>query len=112
MRLIKPDQQEIVKVTRLFLKLWNDRNLQLSLTGELIAEQGLTSAVVVIFFGHIVTSVHSKEQVLLYAGPKSPKVARFRATKSKSLQIRNKKIGESFQDSPMVRVTGFEPAAS
>ena len=24
MRLIKPDQQEIIKVTRLFLKLWND----------------------------------------------------------------------------------------
>ena len=33
MRLIKPDQQEIVKVTRLFLKLWNDRDLQISLTG-------------------------------------------------------------------------------
>ena len=35
--------------------------------------------------------MHSKEQVLLYAGPKSPKVARFRATKSKTLQMRNKK---------------------
>lgn len=97
MRLIKPDQQEIVKVTRLFLKLWNDRNLQLSLTGELIAEQGLTSAVVVIFFGHIGTSVHSKEQVLLYAGPKSPKVSRFRETKSKSLQMRNKKSVSPFR---------------
>ena len=49
MRLIKPNQQEIVKVTRLFLKLWNDRNLQLSLTGELITEQGLTGAIMIVF---------------------------------------------------------------
>ena len=49
MRLIKPDQQEIVKVTGLFLKLWYDRNLQLSLTGELVAEQGLTGAIMIVF---------------------------------------------------------------
>ena len=49
MRLIKPDQQEIIKVTGLFLKLWNDRNLQLSLTGELITEQGLTGAIMIVF---------------------------------------------------------------
>ena len=53
MRLIKPDQQEIIKVTGLFLKLWYDRNLQLSLTGELVAEQGLTGAIMIVFFGHI-----------------------------------------------------------
>lgn len=50
---IKPDQQEIIKVTRLFLKLWNDRDLQLSLAGELITEKGLTSAIIIVFFGHI-----------------------------------------------------------
>ena len=53
MRLIKPDQQEIVKVTRLFLKLWDDGNLQFPFAGELITEQGLTRAIILVFFGHI-----------------------------------------------------------
>ena len=41
--------------------------------------------------------VHSKEQIILYAGPQIEKVARFRATKSKSLKMRNKKSVSPFR---------------
>jgi len=38
MGFIKSNQQKIVKVAGFLLKLWNNRDLQFSSTGELIAE--------------------------------------------------------------------------
>lgn len=53
MGLVKSDQQQIVKVAGLFLKLRDDWNLQLSRAGELVAQHGLTCTVIVIFFCHM-----------------------------------------------------------
>lgn len=50
MGFVKPDQQEIAEVTWFFLKPRDDWNLQLALSGKLIAQQGLAGAVVVVFF--------------------------------------------------------------
>ena len=81
MGFVKSDQQEIIKIAGLFLKFGNDGDLQLPFAGKLISEQGLAGTVIVMFFGHMEPPVHSKEQILLYAGPKSQKVAHFRAAK-------------------------------
>lgn len=80
MGFVESDEQKIVKVTRFFLKLWNYGNLQFSFAGKLVVEQGLAGTVIVMFFGHMEPHVHSKEQILLYAGSKSQKVAHFHAT--------------------------------
>ena len=52
MCLIKTDQQQIVEIILFYLESWNNRNLQLSLTRELVSEQRLTRTIIVIFFGH------------------------------------------------------------
>jgi len=56
-----------------------------SLAGELIAEQCLARAIIVIFLCYIEPPAYSKEQVLQYAGRKQ-KIARFRATQSEFIK--------------------------
>ena len=51
MGLVEAYQQKIVKVSGLFLELWNDGDFQLSVAGKLIVKQRLTSSVIVVFFG-------------------------------------------------------------
>ncbi len=45
MGLVKPNEQQVVKIAWPFLKLWDNGNFQLSSAWELIAEQGLTCTV-------------------------------------------------------------------
>ena len=52
MRLVEADQQQIIEVILFCLESWDNRDLQLSFTRELISEQRLTCAVIVVFFGH------------------------------------------------------------
>ena len=51
MGLVEAYQQKIVKVSGLFLELWNDGDFRLSVAGKLIVKQRLTSSVLVVFFG-------------------------------------------------------------
>ena len=50
MCLIETDQQQIIEIILFYLESWNNRNLQLSLTWELVSKQRLTCAIIVIFF--------------------------------------------------------------
>ena len=49
---IKTNQQQIIEIILFYLESWNNRNLQLSLTRELVSEQRLTRTIIVVFFGH------------------------------------------------------------
>ena len=51
MGLVEAYQQKIVKVSGLFLELWNDGDFRLAVAGKLIVKQRLTSSVIVVFFG-------------------------------------------------------------
>ena len=52
MCLIETDQQQIIEIILFYLESWNNGNLQLSLTRELVSEQRLTRTIIVVFFGH------------------------------------------------------------
>jgi hypothetical protein len=52
MCLVEADQQQIVEVIFFCFESWNNRNLQLSFTRELVSEQRLTRTIIVVFFGH------------------------------------------------------------
>ena len=51
MGLVEAYQQKVVKVSGLFLELWNDGDFRLSVTGKRIVKQRLTGSVIVVFFG-------------------------------------------------------------
>ena len=79
MGLVEAYQQKIVKVSGLFLELWNDGDFRLSVTGKRIVKQRLTGSVIVVFFGH-------KEASCMKQAPSPPtyrlpigKVIQFRA---------------------------------
>ena len=52
MCLIETNQQQIIEIILFYLESWNNGNLQLSLTRELVSEQRLTRTIIVVFFGH------------------------------------------------------------
>ena len=82
--------------TALIIHICSDRNLQFSFTGELIAQQRLTGAAVVMLFGHM-NLLHTVRNKSFSYRPRITKGARFRATKSIPLQIRNKKSASPFR---------------
>ena len=49
MCLIETNQLQIIEVILFYLESWNNRNLQLSLTRELVSEQRLTRTIIVVF---------------------------------------------------------------
>jgi len=61
MGFVKPNEEQIIEVAGLFLKLGDNGYLQVSYSGELVAEQCLTGAVIVVFFCHVKPPVCSKE---------------------------------------------------
>ena len=50
--LIEADQKQIIEIIFFCFESWNNRNLQLFLTRELVSEQRLTRTIIVVFFGH------------------------------------------------------------
>lgn len=53
---VKSNQQQIIKITISDLEFRDNRDLQFPLALELVAQQSLTGAVIIILFCHIETS--------------------------------------------------------
>ena len=99
-----------MSLSGLFLKFWDDGNLQFPFTRKLITEQGLTGAIMIVFFSHTKPPVCSKEQVLLLVGGEDNGSCTVPYNYHRTIsKIKNRSTPK---DTPMVRVGRLELPAS